>query len=41
MSAIDGNTLEGVSATTATWPALDRIGVLRRIRPSITLLEFG
>lgn len=25
----------------ATWPALDRIGVLRRIRPSITLLEFG
>ena len=23
------------------WPPLDRIGLLRRIRPSITLLEFG
>jgi O-methyltransferase involved in polyketide biosynthesis len=25
----------------AAWPPLDRIGFLRRIRPSITLLEFG
>jgi O-methyltransferase involved in polyketide biosynthesis len=25
----------------AAWPPLDRIAVLRRIRPSITLLEFG
>ena len=25
----------------AAWPPLDRIGLLRRIRPSITLLEFG
>jgi O-methyltransferase involved in polyketide biosynthesis len=25
----------------AAWPALDRIGFLRRMRPSITLLEFG
>ena len=73
MTAIDGNTLEGVSATTlrtlhnrgtvagavpppspdiawppgrrwwrfAGWPPLDRFGPLRRIRPSITLLEFG
>ncbi len=24
-----------------TWPPLDRIGLFRRIRPSITLLEFG
>jgi O-methyltransferase involved in polyketide biosynthesis len=23
------------------WPPLDRVGILRRIRPSITLLEFG
>jgi len=23
------------------WPALDRIGLHRRIRPSVTLLEFG
>jgi O-methyltransferase involved in polyketide biosynthesis len=25
----------------AAWPPLDRIGFLRRVRPSITLLEFG
>jgi hypothetical protein len=25
----------------AAWPALDRIGLHRRIRPSVTLLEFG
>ena len=25
----------------AAWPALDRIGFMRRIRPSITVLEFG
>ena len=25
----------------AAWPPLDRIGVIRRIRPSITLVEFG
>lgn len=25
----------------AAWPPLDRVGVFRRIRPSITLLEFG
>ena len=25
----------------AAWPPLDRVGVMRRIRPSITLLEFG
>ena len=25
----------------AAWPPLDRVGFLRRIRPSITLLEFG
>jgi O-methyltransferase involved in polyketide biosynthesis len=25
----------------ASWPPLDRVGFLRRIRPSITLLEFG
>jgi O-methyltransferase involved in polyketide biosynthesis len=25
----------------AAWPPLDRIGLLRRVRPSITLLEFG
>jgi O-methyltransferase involved in polyketide biosynthesis len=25
----------------AAWPPLDRIGFMRRIRPSITLLEFG
>jgi hypothetical protein len=25
----------------AAWPPLDRIGPLRRIRPSMTLLEFG
>jgi hypothetical protein len=62
MTVIDGNILDGVSATTlwtlhnrateakssdcglfklAAWPVLDRIGPLRRIRPSMTLLEFG
>jgi O-methyltransferase involved in polyketide biosynthesis len=64
MTAIEGITLEGVSATTLwtlhsrgmeakrsdgvirdPWavmpPPLDRIGVFRRNRPSITLLEFG
>ena len=25
----------------AAWPPLDRVGFLRRVRPSITLLEFG
>jgi O-methyltransferase involved in polyketide biosynthesis len=25
----------------AAWPPLDRVGLLRRIRPSMTLLEFG
>jgi hypothetical protein len=25
----------------AAWPVLDRVGVMRRIRPGITLLEFG
>jgi hypothetical protein len=25
----------------AAWPPLDRVGFMRRIRPSITLLEFG
>ena len=25
----------------AAWPPLDRVGVFRRIRPSMTLLEFG
>jgi hypothetical protein len=24
----------------AAWPPLDRIGLMRRVRPSITLLEF-
>ncbi|WP_326545665.1 hypothetical protein QGN32_17995 [Mycolicibacterium sp. ND9-15] len=38
---VDGNVLEGVSAT-ALWALyLDRVGVLRRGRPSFTLLEFG
>ena len=25
----------------AAWPPLDRVGPLRRIRPGVTLLEFG
>jgi len=43
MTTIDGSTLKGVSATTQLlfWPPLDRIGLYRRNRPSITLLEFG
>jgi O-methyltransferase involved in polyketide biosynthesis len=61
LSEVDGNILDGVSATTLwtlhnrgteakrsdgvfrdPWAVtpLDRVGVLRRIRPGITLLEF-
>ena len=25
----------------AAWPTLDRVGVMRRIRPGVTMLEFG
>jgi O-methyltransferase involved in polyketide biosynthesis len=32
-------TLKGLKL--AAWPPLDRVGLLRRIRPSMTLLEFG
>jgi hypothetical protein len=37
MTAIDGNILDGVSAH----PTLDRLGILRRDRPSFTPLEFA
>jgi len=42
LSEVDGNIPRGRGLfKLAAWPPLDRFGPVRRIRPSVMLLEFG